>query len=625
MVSNYNGQQDYQDNPEEEIAREAANPLDEPLLSTDWVKSRMEEGRTKFQSFYDNCNESEDFYLNRYDFNIPETGTMLRLGTAQSVVNSLVAHVTPQFIDISVPPPGPRGQARAENIEKFLRGAKHMALYGIAFEKTEFAANRWQEFPEPPEDEQGMEEYKKKLNEILENRNISFPIQSNAINPKMMVWDTNNGPNPRWLIHFYDIDAEWVNAHFPNWKGKLSGDIQFVEVWTHTQVAYMADGKWALKPKKHGYGTLPFTIYHPNTGLMTEGNKPEHLYRGILHGNFDMMRAESRLASQYLDIVAQSAWQTKDFTGPPGITEQVMEMYEETPGAKNFVPQNVSINPSKVVEPPASIQMAQQMMSQSIEANTAPAVVRGERPQGAASGYHTAVLAGIASLNFGPYVEASQRGLQNRNSIVLSIVENVIRDKVTVFGKTEAGSLDAIIRPNDIKGHTINMVQLTPTSPEEQERKLNLWNQLWLSGFTDHDTALRKAGVSNAFEVKSKILAEQFINSEAVQAALQQAAAERVPLLQQIVEAAGGGTNQRQASDIAQSIMNQQPNAGQFSGTNQPPSTLASERQRVDTNTRPVIPGSMREQELVGREISSPARTGNRRVPTSDLPPGSRY
>ena len=640
MVTNYTPSTDYVEDPEEDIKREAASPIDEPKLSIDWVKTKLAESKISFQTFYDNCNESEDFYLNRYDFSIPETGTMLRLGTAQSVVNTLVAHVTPQFIDISVPPPGARGQARAENIEKFLRGAnhmleqftptrrevaKHMALYGIAFEKTEFAANRWQEFPEPPMDDSGVAEYKKKLNEILENRNISFPIQSTAVNPKMMIWDVNNNSNPRWVIHFYEIDAQWVSAHFPNWKGKLTGDVEFVEVWTHSQVAYMADGKWALPPKKHGFGMLTFTIYHPNTGLSTEGNKPEDLYRGILHGNFDMMRAESRLASQYLDIVAQSAWQTKDFTGPPGITEQVMEMYEETPGAKNFVPQNVDINPSKVVEPPASIQMAQQMMSQSIEANTAPAVVRGERPQGAASGYHTAVLAGIAALNFGPYVEASQRGLQNRNSIVLNIVENVIKDKVTVFGKTEAGALDAVIRPNDIRGHTINMVQLTPTSPEEQERKLNLWNQLWQSGFTDHDTALRKAGVSNAFEVKSKILAEQFLNSETVQAALQQVAAERVPLLQQIVEAAtGGGANQQQASDIAQSIMNQQPNAGQFSGVNQPPKTLASERQRVDTNTRPVIPGSLREQDLVAREISSPARTGNRRVPTSDLPPGMR-
>ena len=168
------------------------------------------------------------------------------------------------------------------------------------------------------------------------------------------------------------------------------------------------------------------------------------------------------------------------------------------------------------------------------------------------------------------------------------------------------------------------MVQLTPTSPEEQERKLNLWNQLWQSGFTDHDTALRKAGVSNAFEVKSKILAEQFINSEQVQMALQQAAAERVPLLQQIVEAASGGQNKNQANDIAQSIMNQQANAGQFSSVNQPQRTLASEAERVQTNTRPVIPGSLQEQDLVAREISSPARTGNRRVPTSDLPPGMR-
>ena len=636
----YSGQQNYQADPEEEIAREAANPLDEPFISIDWVKGKLEEGRVKFQEFYDNCNESEDFYLNRFDFNIPETGTMLRLGTAQSVINSLVAHVTPQFIDISVPAPGARGQARAENMEKFLTGAnhmieqlsptrreiaKHMALYGIAFEKTEFAANRWEELPEPPEGNEGLAEYKEKLNDILERRNINFPMHSTAINPKMMVWDTNNGPNSRWVIHFYEIDAEWVNAHFPEWTGPLSGQVQFVEVWTHSQVAYMADGRWALQPKKHGYGTLPFTIYHPNTGLVTEGGKPEEIYRGILHGNFDMMRAESRLASQYLDIVAQSAWQTKDFTGPPGITEQVMEMYEETPGAKNFVPQNVSINPSRVIEPPASINIAQQMMSQSIEANTAPAVVRGERPQGAASGYHTAVLAGIAALNFGPYVEAAQRGLQNRNSIILNIVENVIKDKVTVFGKTETGPLDAIIRPNDIRGHYVNMVQLTPTSPEEQERKLNLWNQLWLSGFTDHDTALRKAGVSNAFEVKSKILAEQFLKSEQVQMALQQAAAERVPLLQQIVEAAGGGqTTQEQASDIAQSIYNQQPNAGQFSTTNQPARTLASEAQRVQTNTRPVIPGSLQEQDLVAREISSPARTGNRRVPTSDLPPGMR-
>ena len=629
--------------PSEEIARESANPIDEPLVSIEWIQDKLAEGKVKFRVFYENCEEAEHFYMGEFDFDVPETGSLVRLGTSQSVINSLVAHVTPQFLDISVPPPGSRGQARAELIEKFLKGANHMleqftptrreiakqmALYGVAWEKTEFSANKWEEFPEPPNGDDNEETYRDKVKDVLESRNINFPISSAPINPKTCVWDLNNGQNPRWLIHYYEVDAEWVAAHFTDWDGPQKGRVEFIELWTHTQVAYVADERFALQPRRHGYKTLPFTQFWPHTGLNTEEANPEHLYRGILHGNFDMLRAESRLASQYLDIVANSAWPTRDFRGPPGITEQVMETYEETPGAKNFLPQNVTIEQSTVAAPPTSVQVAQSMMSRAIEANTAPAVVRGERPQGAASGYHTAVLAGIAALNFGPYVEASQRGLQNRNTIVLHIVENVIRDKVTVFGKTEAGSLDAVIRPNDIKGHTVNMVQLTPTSPEEQERKLNLWSNLWRSGFVDHDTSLRKAGVSNALDVRTRLLAEEFLKSEQVQQVLQGEAARRVPLLAQIIESASQGqTTSQQAEQIAQNILNTQgdmqlPNPGNFSGVNQPPRTLASERERIETNTRPVIPGSLEEQNLVGRQIASPTRTGNRRVPGRDIGPG---
>jgi len=639
MTMNYGGGSSSSVDPQEEINRESANPLEEPLLSIDWVQSTLDSGRKEFDSFYDNCEEAEEFYLSNFDFSVPETGSQIRLGTAHSTINTLVAHVTPQFLDISVPPPGPKGQARAELLEKFLRGAnhmleqfsptrretaKHMALYGVAFEKTEFAANRWEEFPEPPEgDDVG--DYQEQLQDVLNRRNINWPITSTCVNPKMMVWDTNNIQNPRWVMHFYEIDASWVRAHFPSWDGPVEGTVEFVETWTHSQVCYMADGKFALEPKRHGYKTLPFTMYWPHTGLMTDGNDASHLYRGILHGSFDMLRAESRLASQYLDIVGNSAWPTRDFRGPPGITEQVMEQYEETPGAKNFLPQNVNVERAITPDPPSSIVVAQQMMQQAIESNTAPAVSRGQRPTGAASGYHTAVLAGIAALNFGAYVEAAQRGLQDRNAIILHIIENVIQDKVTVFGKTETGPMDAIVRPKDIKGHYVNMVQLSPTSPEEQERKLNLYNSLWRTGFIDQDTALRKAGVSNALEVRSKLLAEGFLKSEQVQQVLQGEAARRVPILQQLVEASGAATGQ-EAEEIAQNILNTQgdtqlPNAGNFSAGNQPQRSPATERARVETNTRPVVPGSLREQELVGRQIASP-RTGNRRVQGADLPPG---
>ena len=74
----------------------------------------LDSGRKNFQTFYENCNEAEDFYLSNFDFSVPETGSQVRLGTAHSTINTLVAHVTPQFLDISVPPPGPKGQVRAE-------------------------------------------------------------------------------------------------------------------------------------------------------------------------------------------------------------------------------------------------------------------------------------------------------------------------------------------------------------------------------------------------------------------------------------------------------------------------------------------------------------------------------
>ena len=626
------------------ISMERAQYGSEPTLSLTWVVNQLTEGRENFRRFWANCRRSDEYYLGDFSFPVTENGTSVRLGTAQSVIDSMVTHVTPQFVDITVPAPGPRGQARAERQEKFLRGAnhmleqrrptrritaQHMALYGVAWEKTEFAANRWTDFPEIPHDEDfSEEEYRAELQEVLKKRNVDFPFITSGLNPQTMIWDVNNGDDPRWAIHFYETDAYWVKAHFDGWEGPGNGKVEFIEIWTREQVGYLADRKWALRPRSHGYGVLPLTMYWPQTGLSTIGNKPEHLYRGMLHGNFEMLQAESRLASHYLDIVQRSAWPTRDFTGPPGITEQYRSRYDTKPGAKNFLPQNVQVSIGAVPEPSPTILAAKQMLEGAIEQNTAPSVVRGQRPSGAASGYETAVLAGIASLNFGPAVEAAQRGLQRRNEIIQRIVEHIIRDRVTVWGQTEAGNIDASIGPKDIKGHYITFVQLNPTSPEDQERKLNTWSQLWQLGFVDHDTALRKAGVTNALEVRGKILAEKFIAAEPVQQILQSEAAKRVPILSQLLEAQTGGTGSpAQIDEIATNIMNTQgatqlPNAGNFSTANQP--TRGDERARTFTNTRPVIPGSTREADLVARQITSPARTGPRRVPTSDIPVGLR-
>lgn len=627
----------------EDLIKVEASPVtDEFRISDSWLDTRIIKGVQHFSRFKRKCKQADTFVLGEFDFPTADGGTKLRLGTAHSVVKTLVDHITPPFIDISVPPPGTRGAARAERLENFLRGATHrleqetptrrevnmhMAMYGVAWEKTEFEAARWSDLPSPPSDSGNIEEYRSQIDMVFQKRAIDFPIISTAVNPQNLIWDTNNGDKPRWIIYQYKVDAEWAHAHFPGFKGRFtnSGMVDFTEVWTHSQVGYrVGPNVWVLPPRSHGYASLPWVMYWPKTGLSTVGNKPEHLYRGVLDGNFEMIEAESRLQSQYIDIVAKSAWRSLDFYGPAGTTDELMAEYDQTPGAKNRVLPGIEIKPSDVAEPPQSLIVAQQGLDNKIEANTAPKVSRGERPRGAASGYETAVLSGIARLNFAAYVEASQRGLQKRNSLMLNIVEHVLQDKITVWGRTEAGTLEASIGPKDIKGFTVNFVQLNPTAPEEAERKLQLWMQLWTQGFVDHETALREGGVNNPLTVRAKLLAESFINGDAVRQTLEREAANRIPVIGQILEAAEGGASAG-AERTAEAILGGNQggfNTGQFSSVQQPGGTLAQEASRVQTQTRPVIPGSSGEADLIARQVSSPTRDGSRRVPTSDLPAG---
>jgi hypothetical protein len=624
---------------------EASNPLDEPELSLFWIAEKSATGNEIFRNFKNQCKMLDDFFLNDFDFSVPENGTMIRLGTAQSVINTLVAHVSPQFLDISVPPPGPRGQARAENMEKFLTGAHHMiehrspvyreltkhaGLYGIAWEKLEFIANEWSDFPEPPPHMEEDETYRERVQEVIEKRSITWPIKSIAVNPQNLVWDMNNGTQPRWVIYEYQVDAEWVQAHFPEWGKYTKGYVKFQEVWTASQVAYVANNEWVMQPRRHGYGRLPWIMYWPQMGLDTGSSEPEKLYMGLLNGSIEMIRAQSQLASHYIDIVGKSAWPTLEFTGPPGITEEVQAAWDDTPGSKNIKPPQVQVGVGQTPRPPAEIGIAKQFLDEAIEANTVPAVARGQRPTGAASGYHTAVLAGIASLNFGAVKEAMERGLQDKGEIILRIVELVIDDKVTVFGKTEAGVLDAAIKPSDIKGHYVNIVRINSVSPEEQERRLNLWANLWRAGYVDLDTALRKGGVSNPLEVRAKILEEQFLNSPGIQEQLQAAAASRIPTIQNIIEAAGQSSSPQipTPEQTALNILNTQgamqlPNAGNFQPGNQMGTRPQAPGTGIPTTTRPVMPGSIDEMRQTAAAIAGP-RSGNVRVPTADISPGAR-
>lgn len=630
---------------EETVKVLAATSGNAKIHSLNWVRNELNEGKKRFNKFHRQCKEADTYYNGEFDFDVPDGGTMLRLGTFRSVVKTGIDHIAPSFMDVSVPPRSSRASAAAELAEKFLVGANHMSeisyptkrevvkhqfLYGVAWKKVEFAGSEWSDFPEPPQEGDNEETYRQIIEDILASRDFCFPFTSTVVNPQEIVWDMTNPHNPHWVIRFYKVRAEWVRAHFPGWeqvRGKIVGDVSFYEVWTKDEVGYVADNRWAMSPRKHSYGLIPYTQYWAQTGISTTGNRPDHLYQGLGHGNYAMISAQSQLASQFIDITKKTAWASREFAGPTALVKDVIANYSDEPGAYNHIPPGVSVNKSDVVEAPQSIIVGKEILDDAIEEATVSKIARGQKPSGAASGYHSAVLAGIAALNFGSVQEATERGIQRDNELYLRIVELVIRDRVTVWGKTEAGNLDATITPKDIRGHYVNIVRLNTVAPEEQERKINMWSNQWRAGFVDHQTALRNAGVSNPLEVSANIAAEEFFKNEMVQMAFAQAAAQSIPLLQQQLAAVGAApTTGDTANAAAQNILNTQgamqlPNPGNFMTGNRAGITPNTPGAGPSGTTRPVIPGSRGEAELVARQISGP-RSGNVRVPGRQLPPG---
>ena len=137
----------------------------------------------------------------------------------------------------------------------------------------------------------------------------------------------------------------------------------------------------------------------------------------------------------------------------------------------------------------------------------------------------------------------------------------------------------------------------------------------------DRTTALRKAGVSNPLEVVGNRIAEDFFNLPEIQQAFSALAAQSLPILQQAVEAAQSGAGGPDMASMAQNIMNTQggmqlPNAGNFTTTNQPGPGGPQQGP-----VRPVMPGGIDEQNLIGRQMAGPRR-GPQPSTGGPVPPG---
>ena len=81
------------------ISIERAPKLDEPDITISWVESVMAREIERFGKFWKKCKKADTFFLGEFEVRAADDGTKIHLGTAESIIKTLVQHVTASRVD----------------------------------------------------------------------------------------------------------------------------------------------------------------------------------------------------------------------------------------------------------------------------------------------------------------------------------------------------------------------------------------------------------------------------------------------------------------------------------------------------------------------------------------------
>lgn len=526
------------DLPNQEAVVQAGTKLPGKMPTLVEILSKFNSGVTYFRAFHQQCKLEEDYYFGRREVPVPVDMPIdpVRPATGRAIVNIATDHVDTENLSIEIPLM-PRSRARAEKMKKFYYGAwlsidgpvletavKQAFLYGLSFFKPGFEASLWPDRPKITDfarvDSQTGEivwqnesGYKEALKEFLERRNATFPFHVENVNPQQVVWDDSPG-GPRWAIRFVKSTVADIQRMYPQWQTDKAGNSPMVwmEYWDEFYFSYLAGNDFILPPEPHGYGFQPLipldTANTPNWTMA----KPEERWQGILNPVHNLLDEEARLVTQISSIIRKFAWPGLDFSGGSEQARQnTSEVYEFFAG-KNLMATGVEVNLSPMLQLPPDLTGHLAVIQSLIEEATFPNVIRGVRPTGVSSGFAISVLAGVGRLVLRSVAKGTARAIEKVNSAFAMLVENVVRQPVTVHARSEIHSFDQTIAPDDIRGYTENIVDLKAEAPEEREREALLALKLFQATLISRATGMKRAGITNPIEEEDQRAAELLLD-----------------------------------------------------------------------------------------------------------------
>lgn len=584
-----------------------------------------------YRNFHHQC-AGEDTY---YDLEFPilqvEGFTAHHPASARIAIDDAAAQIDTSSLQVEVPSrtSSAKHQEAAIRLRQFYlgawravleaddtllhRAAKSMFQYGLACFKTVYDQQLWGDAPQRKRGEND-EAFEERIVEWRGKMRHYFPHKVILVHPANVMPDPTIVSTPSagcaYVIEKYRRKAADVAIRYPEWsegrpQKKMNEFVDWIEYWDANEFWYICDKKKVVQGK-HDYGFVPYEFCDAGLGYSSSDGAPEKRWRGLLHGVHDELQLEARLIYQMEAMIRIHAFgpKTLKITAPETTlqdAERVQKTWSFHPAAMNILPLGVDLDEPTFPNLPPEVMALLGVTQAGIEKATVARVARGERPVGAASGYMTAVLAGLARIKFGPALKSLCRALANINQNFVMLVESYMPNGITVWGYMDAESFDVTLKPEDINNYYVNTVKLSGIAPEEQSRLLHDGIALYQAGLTSKRYVQEKfLQMENPIEDDTQLLIERVLQSPDVMAMLTRALMQSQEVEERaeaLVGPAGEALRTAEGAPMIPSI-----------GTRgQPPSPFATAApfERRAQGVRPTMPGSPEEINLMGRQMAA--------------------